>query len=392
MAAAITACTLEARAAPVPAGCGRRGSSDDDRLNGIMPGRRPFHLRTERLTLRMLSRADITEFTRYRNIDEVARYQEWTLPYTRDLAHQLVDEMEALGRPTPGAWAQLAIERDGRLVGDFAVWIDAGDELAMIGYTIAPEHQGQAYAVEAAEAVIDWLFARGSIHRIAATIDPRNLASARVLERCGFEYVGTAREAAWSRGEWTDDARFSLLEPAWRGWRARPTHPPAEVRFVPVDASNVGAVCGLDIAHSQRRFVRSVSESIARAAHPPTVDGEPVVPWYRAIEADRELAGFVMLALRPGSVPRLWQLLVDQRHQRRGIATRAVGEVARRLRDDGVPAIDASFVDEPGGPEVFYARLGFRRIGAVDADGEVCYRALTTDVVERVEGSVAEAG
>ena len=350
-----------------------------------MPRRRPFHLRTERLTLRMLARHDITEFTRYRNIAEVARYQEWALPYTRDLAHELVDEMEAMGQPRPGAWAQLAMDRDGRLVGDFAVWIDPGDALAMIGYTVAPEHQGHAYAVEAAEAVIDWLFERDTIHRVAATIDPRNMASARVLERCGFEYVGTARSAAWSRGEWTDDARFSLLEPDWRRWRSRPTGPPRSIRFVPVDASNVEAVCALAIAHSQRRFVRAVSESIAQAAHPPVIGGAQVVPWYRAIEVDGELAGFVMLAYRNGHAPRLWQLLVDQRHQRRGIATRAVGEVARHVAAEGGAFLDAGFVDEPGGPEVFYHRLGFRRTGEIAPDGEIMCRVPTGDVVRRVE-------
>lgn len=348
-----------------------------------MPGRRSFRLHSERLTLRMLARPDITEFTRYRNDPEVARYQEWPLPYTRDLAHELVDEMEALGRPTPGAWAQLAVERDGQLVGDFAVWIDPDGELAMIGYTISPDHQGHAYAVEAASAVIDWLFDRRTVHRIAATIDPRNLASARVLERCGFEYIGTARSAAWSRGEWTDDARFSLLEPAWRAWRSRPTHPPVDVGFVPVDASSVESVCAIDIAHSQRRFVSSVSESIARAAHPPIIDGELVEPWYRAIVADGELAGFVMLAFRPNAAPRLWQLLVDQRHQRRGIATRAVEEVARQLAARGDGRLEATFVDEPGGPEVFYARLGFRRTGELDARGEVRCVVATAEVLRR---------
>ena len=342
---------------------------------------RPFRLRTARLTLRMLARDDITEFTDYRNRPDVARYQDWSMPYTRDLAHELVDEMEAMGRPTPGAWAQLAIDCDGRLVGDFAVWIDPGNELAMIGYTIAPEHQGRSYSVEAAEAVIDWLFDRPTVHRIAATIDPRNMASARVLERCGFEYIGTARSAAWSRGEWTDDARFSLLEPDWRRWRARPSGAPVSVRFVPVDGSNIDAVCALDIAHSQRRFVRSVSESIARAAHPPEADGEPVEPWYRAVEADGELAGFVVLARQPGRPPRLWQLLVDQRHQRRGIATHVIGELARRLLAEGEGWLDASFVDEPGGPEVFYGRIGFRRTGAVEADGEVACRVRVADVV-----------
>jgi hypothetical protein len=67
---------------------------------------------------------------------------------------------------------------------------------------------------------------------------------------------------------------------------------------------------------------------------------------------------------------RLWQLLVDQRHQRRGIATRVIGEIARRLVADGEEWLDASFVDEPGGPEVFYRRLGFWRTGTVEPDGE----------------------
>lgn len=332
----------------------------------------------------MLARGDITAFTRYRNRVDVARYQEWPLPYTRDLAHELVDEMEALGSPHPGVWAQLAMEHAGELVGDFAVWIDPDDELAMIGYTVAPEHQGAGYAVEAAEAIIDWLFDRGTIHRVAATIDPRNLASARVLERCGFQYVGTARSAAWSHGEWTDDARFSLLASEWRSWKARPTGRPDRLRLVEVDASNLDEVCALDIAHSQRRFVDSVSRSIAWAAHPPTVDGVATRPWYRAIEADGEVAGFVMLSLRPDRVPELSQLLVDQRHQRRGIATRAVGEVAAHLADSGAQQIEATLVDEPGGPEVFYSRLGFGRVGRPDRDGSIRVRAPIDEVRRRV--------
>lgn len=350
-----------------------------------MPRRRPFRLHTQRLTLRMLARADITAFTRYRNDPAIARYQDWPLPYTRDHAHELVDEMESIGEPRPGSWAQLAMERDGTLVGDFAVWIDASEELAMIGYTVATEHQGHAYAVEAAEAVIDWLFAATTVHRVAATIDPRNMASARVLERCGFEYVGTARSAAFARDEWTDDARFSLLESDWRRWRSRPTWAPREVSFSPVDPANVHEVCGIDIAHSQRRLVRSVSESIAEAAHPPSEGGGPIEPWYRAIVADGEIAGFVMVGRRTGLPPLLWQLLVDQRYQRRGIATAAVGLVARRLATDGEHEIDASYVDEPDGAEVFYRRLGFERLDERAPNGEIRARADLRTVIARTD-------
>ena len=121
--------------------------------------RRALRLTTDRLTLRPLARQDITEFTRYRNLPDVARYQDWTMPYTRDLAHALVDDNEELGVPTPGQWLQLAIvDGDDRLLGDVAIWLDAAALLAMIGYTLAPESQGKGYAVEAVKAVVDWLF------------------------------------------------------------------------------------------------------------------------------------------------------------------------------------------------------------------------------------------
>lgn len=314
----------------------------------------------------MLSRSDISEFTRYRNLPSVARYQDWPVPYTRDLAHELVDEMERLTGPTPGTWVQLAIEEDGRLVGDYAVWLDPDARLAMIGYTIAPEHQGRSLAVMATDLVVERLFTHQRVHRIAATIDPRNAASARVLERCGFGHVGTAPEAAWSRGEWTDDARFSLLEPQWRAWRARPTGAPSAVELVDVDADNVERVLALELPHSQRRFGREVGASIAIAHH--RRQGANRSGWYRAVLADGEVCGFVMVDAGP--TPRIVRLLIDRRHQRRGIAPRVVGLVARTAAAGGYAQLEVCYVDEPGGPAAFFTRLGFSATGRRSDDGD----------------------
>ena len=347
---------------------------------------RGFALSTERLRIRPIRAADVPEFVRYRNIDEIARYQDWPLPYTENHAAQMVDADHH--GPRSGEWVQLAIEHDGWLVGDIAVWIDDDGILASIGYTVAPEHQGHNYAVEAAEAVIEWLFESAGVHRITATLDPRNIASARVLERTGFEYVGTARSAALVRNRWEDDTRFSLLADDWRAWCRRTTSPPDTIEFVAVDAGNVRAVGNIEVAHSQRRFVAGVTQSIADAAHPAQVDGVALRPWYRAIEADGELVGFVMVALPTSSqpVPVLSRLLVDTWHQRRGIARRAVGLLARTLAEQGCTALDVGFVDEADGPEAFYAELGFERTFIAD-DGEVWARASLDAIVERLRAA-----
>ena len=335
--------------------------------------RRRFELQTERLTIRMLGRDDVTAFTHYRKLPDVAHYQNWPMPYTRDLAHELADEMETLGGPSADRWVQLALEAAGGMVGDVAVWLDADSSLAMIGYTVDPDFQGQGYAVEAVEAVIAWLFRRKHVHRIAATIDPRNLASARVLERCGFEYVGTARSSAFVRGEWTDDARFSLLEPDWKSWCKRPADAPKHVELVAVDAENVRAVGQIEPAFSQRGLVGPVLISLAEALVPPIEDGAQVVPWYRAISADGELVGFVMMA-EPNAAephPYLWRLVVDVRHQGRSIGRRALEQIIADRRAAGHTALTVSYVaDQPGSPARFYERLGFVPTGRVE-DGEI---------------------
>lgn len=339
-------------------------------LNGRVPRSR-FRLQTDRLTIRMMSHDDVTAFTHYRKLPGVARYQEWPKPYTRDLAHELVDEMDELDGPTPNRWVQLAVDDGERLVGDVAVWLDAAGTFATIGYTLDPEFQGRGYAVEAVQAVIGWLFRHQGVHRIAATIDPRNLASSRVLERCGFEYVGTARSAALVDGEWTDDARFSLLEPDWDAWRSRPTGAPDRVELVEITAENVRRVGEIEVAFSQRRLVAPVPVSLAEALAPPTIRGETLRPWLRSIEADGDTVGFVMLSEPYDASPHpyLWRLVIARSHQRRGIGARVVAAIAAARAEVGATHLAVSYVPNGvGSPAGFYRKLGFVPTGEVEDD------------------------
>ena len=328
---------------------------------------------TERLTVRAMRPSDVTTFTNYRNHPDVSRYQDWELPYTRDLAHNLIDEMDGINGPVPGEWVQLAIDAgDESLVGDLAVFVDTDTRLAMIGYTMGPAYQGHGYATEAAGALVDRLFDRLHVHRVAATLDPANVASARVLERLGFRYEGCGRKAAYVRGEWADDDRYAILADERRAWRDRAVEPPSTVRLVEITQDNVYTVARLATHHSQERFVATMPESYTDALVPEIIDGHPVVPWMRAIEADGELVGFLMLAERTDVhlTPYLWRLLVDARHQGRGVGARAIRLVGERLAAEGDTVLTTSWVDAPGGPEGFYRKLGFEPTGEID-DGEI---------------------
>ncbi len=72
-----------------------------------------------------------------------------------------------------------------------------GPDEVEIGYSIALSRRRQGYAVEAAGAVIDWLFQEGGAAEIIAGCDRRNVPSVRTLRRLGFWLDGARGNDFW---------------------------------------------------------------------------------------------------------------------------------------------------------------------------------------------------
>ncbi|MGD9702477.1 MAG: GNAT family N-acetyltransferase [Acidimicrobiia bacterium] len=328
----------------------------------------PF--RTARLLLRPFTATDAPALAAYRSDPDVARFQDWDLPFSVEDAEKLIAGQAGQSGPERGGWYQIAIEHDGELVGDLALGLDDSGQLATLGYSLRSDRQGSGFATEAAEALIDRLFESFGIHRVAATLDPANIASARLLERLGFRYEGRGLQMALVRGEWCDDDRYALLRSDRDAWLARPRTSPDEVRLVEITHAIFPDVYRLATHHSQERFVAPVPKSFADALIPEVVDGAPLVPWYRAVDADGELVGFVMCSeVTPAHPePFLWRLLVDRRHQRRGIGTRIIALVIEHAREQGATTLMTSWVEGPGSPAPLYLGLGFEPTGDLDDD------------------------
>jgi RimJ/RimL family protein N-acetyltransferase len=173
-------------------------------------------LTTPRLTIRMLRTEDAAELVAYRNDPEVARHQDWTMPFTRSEAALLAADQRHLAGPAPGRWVQLAMESQGHVIGDLGVRLDEHAAVATVGYTVSRTHQRQGYATEAVGAVLAALFASGVL-RVEAHVDPANTASIRLLRRLGFVDEGTLEGVALVRGEWVDEQTFGLLASEFSG-------------------------------------------------------------------------------------------------------------------------------------------------------------------------------
>lgn len=152
---------------------------------------------------------------------------------------------------------------------------------------------------------------------------------------------------------------------------------PPVVTLREITADTVLAVVRLSVADSQQRFVAPNAVSLAQALFSPQA-------WYRAIHADDEIAGFVMLAddslLRPPPASPtigVWRFMVDARFQGRGIGRAAMQRVIEHVRSKALfEVLELSYLPGPGCPEPFYLSLGFHHTGRLDDDEVVLELAL----------------
>lgn len=316
--------------------------------------------------------ADAEALAGYRSLPEVAAMQMWNLPYTVEMAREFLVGQDDLDGPTEGDWVQLAVERDGTVIGDLACSIRSGGGIAEIGYTMHPDHQGAGLATEAAAELVRHLVEERDVHRIEAQLDPENVASMRLLERIGMEYSHRSERSTFWRGAWVDDLHYAMTDQQWRAWLARPHTPPAAIEFVEMTDDDAYLWGRLHTHHSQQRFVSPMANSFRDALFPEVIDGAPVVPWLRGVTADGERAAFVMIAAVTDAHPDpyLWRLLVDRMHQRRGIGRMILDRLTAELRAQGATTLLTSWVDGPGSPRPFYERYGFVPTGRI-VDGEI---------------------
>lgn len=151
-----------------------------------------FPLKTERLSIKPLSLADLDSFVEYRRNPAIARFQSWEPTYSTEDARTLIESQDGVSIPEKGQWLQLAINHreTGDLVGDLALHSLAEEEAAFeLGFTIGQAHQRQGFATEAASMLMQYLFTEIGAVKLVANSDRRNTASVRLLETLGFERV-----------------------------------------------------------------------------------------------------------------------------------------------------------------------------------------------------------
>jgi len=178
---------------------------------GETGGKLPVSVSTGRLRLRrfigadwkplleVMGNAELLKYTDLNPLEEV-EVEQWI---ERDRENHLMQErefffaIELAGESTVVGLAGMVFRDDNRQAG-FAVIVN-------------PKYQRQGIGVEAANGLLDFLFAGLNLHRVSIECDTRNEAGRRLMQKAGFRLEGEFLKDYMAKGEWVDHACYALL-------------------------------------------------------------------------------------------------------------------------------------------------------------------------------------
>lgn len=139
-----------------------------------------MELRTHRLNIVLQTRDEVERMVEAMSEQERAQVSpEW------------LARMRAATGPDPWAFAFRALQANsGTVIGTCSFKGPPVDGVVEIAYGTEPGYEGKGYATEMAQALVDFAAASGTVRVVRAHTLPGAGASRRVLENCGFEYVG----------------------------------------------------------------------------------------------------------------------------------------------------------------------------------------------------------
>jgi ribosomal-protein-alanine N-acetyltransferase len=82
---------------------------------------------------------------------------------------------------------------------------------ARMGYWLDASLTGRGLASAGVGAICDHARQRWNLHRIEAGTNVDNVASQRVLAKCGFEEIGLSRSHLYINGRWSDSKQFHRI-------------------------------------------------------------------------------------------------------------------------------------------------------------------------------------
>lgn len=167
-------------------------------------------IKTERLTLRKITKKDLEDVYRYASDEEVSKFLLWSPHKSREQTKLYLKNITAAYNR--GEYFDWGIEYEGHIIGTVGfTTLDAINNKGEIGYVLSSEFWGKGIACEAAQAIIKFGFDVLMLERLEARFMIENKSSRRVLEKLGLKEEGVIRHGVFAKGKYRDICLYSIL-------------------------------------------------------------------------------------------------------------------------------------------------------------------------------------
>jgi ribosomal-protein-alanine N-acetyltransferase len=169
-------------------------------------------LETKRLVLREMQPDDAEALFRVLSDEEVMRYYD-RLPFTN-----VEESFQAIGRHRQRfeqneaiRWG-ITLKGENVVIGNCGFFWEVQNYLAELAYVLSRAYWRQGIMTEALQALLQFGFDTKNLNRIEAEVAVDNIASARTLQKLGFQEEGVLRERLFVNEHFYDMKIFSLLK------------------------------------------------------------------------------------------------------------------------------------------------------------------------------------
>lgn len=179
-----------------------------------IPGPAPYLVMGERIYLREVRLADVTEtYHRWMNDPEVTQYTESRFfPNSMETLREYVSRFS---NDRQNLFLAIVLKKDDRHIGNIKLgsinWIH---RFADIGIIIGEKDcWGQGYATEAIRVLTDYAFRVLNLHRIVAGCYANNVGSVKAFLRAGWQQEGVRKRQYFSDDGYVDEILLGIERP-----------------------------------------------------------------------------------------------------------------------------------------------------------------------------------
>ena len=170
-------------------------------------------LETERLILRDWKESDLDDLYEYASVEGVGEMAGWPHHESIETSKRILNDFI-----NNGDVYAVELKAQDKVIGSLGIHNrtkDVNYEAKMqreIGYVLNKAYWGRGLMPEAVRAAIQYAFEEMGLDVLSVVHYPFNERSKRVIEKCGFIYEGTQRQASQIyNGDVVDDVCYSIL-------------------------------------------------------------------------------------------------------------------------------------------------------------------------------------